>query len=259
MSEPRRLLEESDSPLERALLSAGTSYQAGPETRAKTLAALGLAGAAGLSASIAAGTSTIAATETAAVSSSIAAKLGWAKVLMLLSTAGAVAAIPASYYALSDPTPQVAPLDRFAGALEGPVERAKVAPPPVPVEPRAEEARAEVPPVAAAPPVHASSTAAPRPAAKPSTSSIALQEELSALDAARTTLSSGNAQGALSLLDAYARSYPRGRLRLEAEVLRIDALARSGRLDLAKRRAEAFLAGHPNSVLASRVRRYVNE
>lgn len=27
MSEPRRMLEESDSPLERALLNAGASYQ----------------------------------------------------------------------------------------------------------------------------------------------------------------------------------------------------------------------------------------
>lgn len=262
MSEPRRLLEESDSPLERALLSAGTASQIGPETRAKTLAALGLAGAAGLSASIAAGTSTLAATETAAVSSSVslAAKFGWAKVLVVLSTAGAVAGIPAGYYALrDDPAPQVAPLDRFAGVLAGPVERARVAPAPVPEEPRAEEAGAEAPRAAAPPPAHTSSVAASRPAAKPSTSSAALQEELSALDAVRTTLSSGNAQGALSLLDAYARTYPRGRLRLEAEVLRIDALAKSGRLDAAKRRAEAFLAGHPNSVLATRVRRYVND
>lgn len=255
MSEPRRLLEESDSPLERALLSAGASYRVEPETRAKTLAALGLAGAAGLSASVAAGTSTLAAAETAAVSSSVAAKLGWTKVLVLLSTAGAVAGLPAGYFVFREPAPQVAPLDRFAGTLADPVERAKVAPPPAPPV----EAATEEPVPAVVPTASGNSAAAPRSAARPSASSAALQEELLALDAVRTTLSSGNAQGALSLLDSYARAYPRGRLRLEAEVLRIDALAKSGRLDAAQRRAKAFLAGNPNSVLASRVRRYVNE
>jgi hypothetical protein len=44
-------------------------------------------------------------------------------------------------------------------------------------------------------------------------------------------------------------------LKLEAEVLRIDALARSGRLAQAQTRAASFLARHPNSVLAARVRR----
>jgi len=81
-----------------------------------------------------------------------------------------------------------------------------------------------------------------------------LAQELVALDTVRAALAGGDATGALSLLDTYGRAYPHGELALEAEVLRIDALARSGRADVARRRADAFLRRHPNSVLAARVR-----
>ncbi|WP_438014410.1 hypothetical protein WMF18_26300 [Sorangium sp. So ce315] len=254
MTEPRRLLEESDSPLERALLNAGTSYPTSPETRAKTLAALGLAGAAALSS--AAAPAALSAAGTATASSSIVAKAGWGKFLVALSTMGALAGIPVGYLAWrGQHAPPPASVDRFAGALSGPIARATPEPPaPAPVE----EAAAE-PSEAVAPARSARADAARKPSATPSTESAALQAELGALDAARSALSSGNAQGALSLLDNYTREHPRGRLRIEAEVLRIDALAKSGRSDAAAQRAQAFLRRHPNSVLASRVRRYVND
>ncbi|XXY52134.1 hypothetical protein WME91_13410 [Sorangium sp. So ce269] len=250
MTEPRRLLEESDSPLERALLSAGASYSPSQETRAKTLAALGLAGAAALSS--AAAPAALSAAGTAAASSSLVAKLGWTKILVALSTVGALAGIPAGYLAWRGyHQPPASALGRFAGSFPGPIARAMPSPPPAsvgagaaPVEAGAEEAAAPAPARS-----HSVGAAAEK---------AALQAELETLDAARATLSSGNAQGALSLLDAYTRKHPRGRLRLEAEVVRIDALAKSGRTDAAAQRAEAFLRRHPNSVLASRVRRYVN-
>jgi TolA-binding protein len=88
-------------------------------------------------------------------------------------------------------------------------------------------------------------------------SQVTLTRELVALDAARSTLARGDAQGALAMLDQYARKNPNGRLAIEAEVLRIDALASSGRKELATRRAEAFLKRYPNSVLAPRVRVHV--
>ncbi|HEY4159038.1 MAG TPA: tetratricopeptide repeat protein, partial [Polyangiaceae bacterium] len=87
----------------------------------------------------------------------------------------------------------------------------------------------------------------------------ALAAELSALDAARSALAGGDTTGALSDLDAYARNFPRGRLGLEAEVLRIDALAKSGQTAAARKRAEAFMKRHPDSVLASRVRAYAGQ
>ncbi|WP_437934636.1 hypothetical protein [Sorangium sp. So ce341] len=259
MSEPRRMLEESDSPLERALLSAGASYQTSPETRAKTLAALGLAGAAALSASVAA-PAAVSAAGTAVASSSVAVKLGWTKILVALSTVGVLAGIPAGYLAWRGyQAPELVAVHRFGGALAGPVERAAARPAPVAAPAPAPPAEAEPEEIPAPARAGSSGGAASRVDPKPASSSAALKAELSALDAARSTLASGNAQGALTLLDAYSKEHPRGRLGLEAEVLRIDALAKSGRLDAASQRAKAFLQRHPNSVLASRVRRYVND
>ncbi|WP_437973354.1 hypothetical protein WMF11_31185 [Sorangium sp. So ce295] len=256
MMEPRRLLEESDNPLERALLSAGASYPTSPETRAKTLAALGLAGAAALSASVAA-PAALSAAGVSATSSSLAMKLGWTKILVALSTVGMLAGIPAGYLAWrGQDAPDVTAAHRFGPALADPVAQTAAQPVQAPASaPAPEEALAEetmAPALAGG-----SSAAATRLDPKPS-GPRALEAELGALDAARTMLASGNARGALSLLDAYSRAHPRGRLSLEAEVLRIDALAKSGRADAASQRAAAFLRRHPNSVLASRVRRYVN-
>ena len=50
MDEPRRLLEDSESQLEHALLRAGTSYRSSERARVRTLVSLGLAGSATLSA-----------------------------------------------------------------------------------------------------------------------------------------------------------------------------------------------------------------
>jgi hypothetical protein len=94
--------------------------------------------------------------------------------------------------------------------------------------------------------------AEPKPASAPP-----LAAEIAALDAARTSLSRSEPNAALVALDAYSRNFPRGKLRLEAEVLRIGALAKSGQTDAARKRAETFLRHHPDSVLASRVRSYV--
>jgi len=249
MNEPTRLLDETDSELERALLSAGSSYRVRPELRAKTLAALGVAGATALSAGVAS-SATLSAAPPALASSSILAKLGFAKTLAAVATVSAVTAVPAGYLIWkearsSEPVPAAAAVKPAAP---------REAPAAVRVESATQEPEGEgaLPPAAdavPAPPLN-------RAAAKPALTSEALRAELMALDAARAALAAGNGQGALSLLDAYDRGNPRGLLRLEAEVLRIDALAKSGRSDAAQKRAKAFLARHPNSVLASRVRGY---
>jgi outer membrane protein assembly factor BamD (BamD/ComL family) len=84
-----------------------------------------------------------------------------------------------------------------------------------------------------------------------------LTAELNALDHVRLSLANGDARLALAELEAYDRGFPRGRLQIEAEVLRIDALAKTGRKDAARQRAEAFLRHYPNSVLATRVRAHL--
>jgi len=198
---PTRLRNENGSELERALLDAGSSVPRTSDARAKTLAALGLAGSATLIAGTASATSLVS-----------AAKLTWTKLIAGVSLAGAAAAVPVGY-SMWQKHHEASPPAAVA-----------MAPAPVATSLEREAARAS------------------------------LTRELAAVDAARTTLARGNAQQALVLLDAYAQHHPHGRLELEAEVLRIDALARSGHADVAKLRAQGFLRRYPNSVLAARVR-----
>jgi hypothetical protein len=228
MTEPRRLREQTDSGLERALLEAGTVYRSSPATRARTLAALGVAGSVALSTGAAGG-----------AFSSLLAKLGWTK--LAISAAFVAGALPVGYYAWHRYHAPV-PTPPAEAVVEAPASAQPAAPTPV------EAATVE-------PPAPDTSSSVARPAnTKPG---VALTAELGALDAVRSALAQGDPGGALSLLDAYAKDYPRGRLELEAEVLRIDALARAGQTDLAKKRAETFLKRHPKSVLASRVRGYL--
>jgi hypothetical protein len=79
--------------------------------------------------------------------------------------------------------------------------------------------------------------------------------EIAALDEARTALRQGRAQDALGALDRYGAEYGKnGGLRVEATVLRIDALIRSGNRGRATALASAFLARNPKSPYAARVR-----
>ncbi|MGC4000687.1 MAG: hypothetical protein QM767_25850 [Anaeromyxobacter sp.] len=84
-----------------------------------------------------------------------------------------------------------------------------------------------------------------------------LSLELKALDSARRRLQSGDALGALQLLDAYEREFPQPRLAPEAEVVRIFAYDKAGQKDTARRRAAVFVARYPKGVLTARVRRYL--
>jgi hypothetical protein len=241
MNEPRRLREVSGSPVEHALLSAGASYRSSAEAHAKTLGALGLAGSAALSVGVA-----------GASSSSLLSKLGWTKLISLLSV-GAAVVVPVSYLALRDSAP--AAEQRVAAARVAPVS--VVTEPGEPASVSASTAQTADPSVAAA-----AEALDPAPAARGLTARVAKADsvaaELGIIESARSALARGDTAGALSRLDNYARTYPRGRLALEGEVLRIDALARSGQGGLAAKRAEAFLRRYPNSVLASRVRGYLS-
>jgi hypothetical protein len=157
---------------------------------------------------------------TGSAAASTVAKLTWGKLLIGVSLVGAVTAVPIGYYALNHPAPPAK------------------APVPHSIAPTAAD------PVAV-------------PDAPAATHAATLSAELGALDRARLSLTGGDARRALDALDAYDRRFPSGRLQLEAEVLRIDALAKLGRKDAARQRAETFLRRHPNSVLATRVRAHV--
>jgi hypothetical protein len=94
-------------------------------------------------------------------------------------------------------------------------------------------------PIAAAP---SASAAAPKPRGD-----LTLEREI--LDAANAALAHGRPADALALAERHAEQWPRGFLGEEREVVRIQALAASGRRDEAQRRATAFRASHPKSML----------
>ena len=226
-SEPLRLSDESASALEHALLEAGRSYRSSGSARAKTLAALGVAG----SATLLAGTAQ-------AVPFATVAKVTLGKLLAALSIVGAAAAVPVGYFAWQRHHPAPSRVATPVVVAANPIEQT-----PPQMQPGV-RAGAEL---SASHGLQSSSAHAARPP-------VTLAHELSSLDAARGLLARGDATGALARLDAYGRAYPRGRLGLEAEVLRIDVLDESGRSDAARARAQAFLQRHPHSVLAARVR-----
>jgi hypothetical protein len=180
-------------------------------------------------------------------SASVLQKLGWTK-LLALSAVGAAVLVPVGLVAWKG---REAPARKPAPSV---VRQAPAAAAPAQVSPPVPRATHEP---ASAPPVEERSPKADVRAA-PSNSG-ALAAELGLLDVARSKLGAGDARGALAALDEHSRTFPRGRLGLEAEVLRIDALSRAGETATAKKRAEAFLKRHPKSVLAPRVSRYLGD
>lgn len=226
MEDPERMLDQFDndaSPLAKALLREGRDYCAPDHVRKHTLATLGVAASTGIVGSALAWTS---------------ARSFATKAVLALSTAGLLSAVPIGYTIISRHSHQV------------------TTPAVAPVVPAAAP---EAPPAPSVAPLPATNPERPQPTAVRSvarTSNSGLRDEIAALDAVRSSLTNNDPVGALSFLAAYFRSFPRGRLHPEAEVLRIDALAKAGHKESAQRHARDFLKRHPNSLLTARVRPY---
>ena len=111
-------------------------------------------------------------------------------------------------------------------------------------------------PVAHPAPAHHAHAAAPAHADAAPAPTNRLAEETALLAAANGELRRGDAHGALSLLDDYDRRYPSGVLREEVLATRVIARCQLGAAPdkVARRGASAFLARHPSSPLAPRVR-----
>jgi hypothetical protein len=90
--------------------------------------------------------------------------------------------------------------------------------------------------------------------AKPSRSSFA--EQLEILKRARSALRAGDSREALVVLDRHDDALRGGGLEAEARLLRIEALAASGRSAEARDLARGFIVDYPNSPLAARARRF---
>ncbi len=86
-----------------------------------------------------------------------------------------------------------------------------------------------------------------------SASSDALGREIARIEAARAALGSNEPTQTLRLLDSYDRDFPHGAFSVEVSVLRVEALARAGRTDEARRLGSRFLAEHHEGPFARRV------
>jgi hypothetical protein len=84
-------------------------------------------------------------------------------------------------------------------------------------------------------------------------SSLALNQEIDAIDHARRVSDSGDYAGALASLDAYDARFPHGALAQESAVLRIVTLFKQGDTENGKLLAQHFLATNPTSPHAARI------
>ncbi|MEB2310366.1 MAG: hypothetical protein OZ928_00890 [Polyangiaceae bacterium] len=241
MTFPKRILEDDDPSLEGAeLLRSTLGDEPSPAAERRTLAALGLI----------APSSPVSAPPPLPVAPRAAWQVA-ARWLALAALGGGVAALAL----------------RGAGRAErpiGPPEIARGAPARVAAEaPRAEEpAPSEVPAPIAAEALPLAEPAAPasagtRAAAGGATASLA--DEVRRLAQARGRLQAGDAAGALAALDAYRADFPRGSLRTEAAVLRVEALARQGQRSAAVALAKRLLAAPGGAAYAQRLRSLLPE
>jgi hypothetical protein len=112
-------------------------------------------------------------------------------------------------------------------------------------------------PSSALPPMEAPVASSKGQPPAPARSAASLTDELSTLALAESALRSGDATAALETLDRYDRVLKGQRMRAEATVLRIEALARAGQPQAASALARRFVEQNPHSVLADRAKSYV--
>ena len=266
MTDPRRLLDgraSECSPFEAHLLRAGRDEAMSAACK-RALVASALGG--GLAAAAAA-------TTAAAPGQALAMAKGGTSVLakwMVLGLVGTGLAVAASAFVARSPAPLTTP----APVLTPPPSRTlatasvQASPPP----PSAPLRAPSVPGPSGAPSVPADSPPTPRasvsalggPGSPPSASAprvlpeIAegdLAAETALLEEARDAVTRRDGEAALAVLAQHSRAFPRPALADEAFVLRVEALAAQG--DGARLRALAapWLASHPASPYAPRVRR----
>lgn len=229
----RRLIEQPGSPLERALLRAGSEVTVSESTRLAVLEAVGLGAKR---------------SSLLRVRSSAFGRASLLIAAMVISAAAV--AIPLAQRVGSSKS------DAGGSEVQQPLPPAEQGPAGTvgATAAQVDDLQVELPDA----PTDVQSARAKRSSSSAGARNI-LAAELAALDAARGKLNAGDARSALMLLDAYQREFPKPRLALEAEVLRIDALDRSGQTETARKRAKAFVQHHPKGVLTGRVKRYLEK
>jgi len=240
MSAQERILDGGDaSEAARTMLHAALGEKPSEEALQRTILAMSAAGGPGAAAASGSGAGA------GWLRSSALKWIGLASIAVAVVVTGWLAwrggreptapSGPAPVVAAPAPAPSAETLDPPTDTL-----------PPAPVPPPA----ADTPRAATASAVATASTAKP---------ADSLAAQIAALDAARGLLAAGDANGCIAALDRLQRDYPRTPLAQEAAVLRIEALAASGRRVQARALATRFLAAHPDSPYATRLRTLTGE
>jgi hypothetical protein len=86
-----------------------------------------------------------------------------------------------------------------------------------------------------------------------------LTDELGTLKLASNALNAGDARAALAALDQYDHVLKGTKMRAEATLLRIEALARVGETGAGSALAERFVAQNPESPLVDRARSFIQK
>jgi hypothetical protein len=244
MSDPQRLLAEGASDFEKDLLRSWQAEQPSDAARARVLAAAGL----GVALTAAATATKLGAAAGGSVAPKAIASAGGAVLAKWLAVGAVGLALTGATVGYVRHAARVkrdeAAAARMAAQPSAPPELASQVAAPLP----ANEGTLGLAPAAPAPPHTRARVTTPRE--HPS----ALGEQVSALDAAHRALASGDAASAIRQLDDYEARFPEGALFEEAEVLRVEALVATGDRAAAERAGQRFLAAHPNSPHAARVR-----
>lgn len=273
MMEPRRLLEEDATDVERMLLDCAAHERPEPALEAKMLVGLSAAGLAGVAAHGAAaaeasaagvgqGTSALAASEVAAMGEATAASSGlWGGIIKWgvgVFVAGALFGVGKAWLdASSDggeqspsslsatPQQQASGVSKADAALAD-EEKAASAEDAVtaPSQPDSSGSRG----------LHRKPTSAQTDAPAKKTTppdqsgTSALRAEVAALDRVRAALAQQKPEEALSLIQRYRTRFPTGALEQEATVLEVRALEARGHRDQAENLTRDFLQEHPDTL-----------
>lgn len=231
MKDPERLLRGDATPLERLLLEASSRERPAPELLAQTRSALGL--------------------PPASPSFGLRDALSsWGpKVLVALAGAALVGTLVHGTKPAATPAASVPAAKAPAPPPTTDETKAKAAP----RDPAATEAPTlSVESLPLAPPERTAPSPAPS-STRNASAADSLREEIAQLDKVRSAMRQGAPVRALSELDTYRARFPRGVLRQESVVLRIEALQKSGNTARAKALAQSYLGRHPNSPHAERI------
>jgi hypothetical protein len=246
MSEPRRLKDKYRGGLEGALLRSAHGDAPSARARGRAFVALGVGGAVAAAPAATTAAAGVAGAKTvASVGLFAAVKWGGIGLAVGALAVGGMQEVPKVFRAHVE-TRTVATAAKSVVAAEGVAAQTRVE--------NIAPAFDEEPPAALAPPAPRASPPAAKVAARaelPAESRLA--EEVAVLDGSRRIVTS-DPERALRLLDEYEQRFPRGDLAPEALVLRIEALVRAGARSNAESLASSYLASHPRSPHANRIR-----